>query len=450
MRSALCSCCQESPRALHHDICRKSLQIVFFETVRTVPDHACLVITKSKIDISSHNDSHRSLCIHPHTQTIYKERPLFSSISAWHGGPHTLGHNAWRKEREPPFSQQHGTTPQTTSTSPHIRAGGGGGGGSSSSSYDGEPFDAYELKRQHRSDVIKAAVDYVMQSGLPAYRVCTMFNIPQATLYRHLTKAHKLQCQTSGTPAQALAGPAPADQAPRGGAAVTHSAGGGEADAALPHGDVQANRGEARAYAHGSGAVQTVAAREVYSHRDRDVLTSAGGVRTCFDSPNSQSEKARSGYLDGSTHSQSEKAHSAYFDGSTHSRSEKAHSTYFDSSTHSQSEKAHSHRKGFREYSSEGPFIKTAALEPLSNESSVDFVRDSGKANRHVVQAAHSRNTAELGGGAPGSDPVIDLVGSSDEMPDSDPTVISSREPVNEQRETETADCVDSGNNPGP
>ena len=247
---------------------------------------------------------------------------------------------------------------------------------------------------------------------------------------------------------------------------MTHSAGGGEADAALPPGDVQANRGEARAYAHGSGAVQTVAAREVYSHRDRDVLTSAGGARTCFDSPHSQSEKARSGYLDGSTHSQSEKAHSAYFDGSTHSRSEKAHSayfdssthshsekthsTYFDSSTHSQSEKAHSHREGVREYSSEGPFIKSAALEPLSNESSVDFFRDSGKANRHVVQAAHSRNTAELGGGAPGSEPMVDLVGSSDEMPDSDPTVFSSREPVNEQRETETADCVDSGNNPVP
>lgn len=85
---------------------------------------------------------------------------------------------------------------------------------------------------------------------------------------------------------------------------MTHSAGGGEADAALPPGDVQANRGEARAYAHGSGAVQTVAAREVYSHRDRDVLTSAGGARTCFDSPHSQSEKARSGYLDGSTPNQ--------------------------------------------------------------------------------------------------------------------------------------------------
>ena len=306
-----------------------------------------------------------------------------------------------------------------------------------------------------------------------------MFNIPQATLYRHLTKAHKLQCQTSGTPAQALAGPAPADQAPRGGAAVTHSAGGGEADAALPPGDVQANRGEARA--HGLGAVQTVAAREVYSHGDRDVLTSAGGARTCFESLHSRSEKARSEYFDGSTHSQSEKAHSAYFDSSTHSRSEKArsgyfdgsthsppekahsayfdssthsqpekaHSAYFDSSTHSQSEKAHSHREGFREYS-EGPFIKSAELEPFSNESSVDFVRGSGEANRHVVQAAHGRNTAELVGGAPGSEPMIDLVGSSDEMPDSDPTVISSRKPVSEQRETETADCVDSGNNPGP
>ena len=53
-------------------------------------------------------------------------------------------------------------------------------------------WDDRSEQQKQRADVIKAAMDYVQTSGLPAYRVCSMFNIPQATLYRHLTKASKL------------------------------------------------------------------------------------------------------------------------------------------------------------------------------------------------------------------------------------------------------------------
>ena len=377
----------------------------------------CHKVTASKI--------HSSSCIHP--QTHSKNSPLFSSISAWHG-PFSVGRIAWRKDREPSFAQQH----HTLQTSPHSIAG---------VSYDAasEPYDLYEQKKQHRSDVIKAAVDYVLQSGLPAYRVCTMFNIPQATLYRHLTKAQKLQNLTvSGTTGTLLAGPA--DQASRDGT-VTHFGGeadalspgkvqtnrgevhvyphsgtagtplagasdkasrggtkahsGGEADTVAP-GEVQPNRGDLHAYTHGPGAVQTLS-REAVPHRGRDVKMSDGGAHT---------------YLD---------------------------------NLQSQSEKVHSHDKGFREYSSEGHF-KSGTLD-LGNESSVDLAGGPGEANR-LVGKVDSRDTAELGGDAPGSQPVVDLGESSDELPDSDPKVKS--KPVKEQRQTETSGSVDSAYYPGP
>ncbi|XP_076464295.1 uncharacterized protein LOC143296310 isoform X2 [Babylonia areolata] len=53
--------------------------------------------------------------------------------------------------------------------------------------------DDVDRRRQHRAEVIRAAVDYIQQTGLPACRVCTLFDIPQATLYRHLTRANKLR-----------------------------------------------------------------------------------------------------------------------------------------------------------------------------------------------------------------------------------------------------------------
>ncbi|KAL8615712.1 hypothetical protein ACOMHN_007465 [Nucella lapillus] len=62
----------------------------------------------------------------------------------------------------------------------------------------GGSWMADDQRRQHRAEVIKAAVEYIQQTGLPACRVCTMFDIPQATLYRHLTKANKQQHQGGG------------------------------------------------------------------------------------------------------------------------------------------------------------------------------------------------------------------------------------------------------------
>ena len=43
-----------------------------------------------------------------------------------------------------------------------------------------------DRKKQHRLENIQAAMNYVLKSGLPAYKVCTLFNVSKTTLYRHL------------------------------------------------------------------------------------------------------------------------------------------------------------------------------------------------------------------------------------------------------------------------
>lgn len=52
---------------------------------------------------------------------------------------------------------------------------------------------SFDQKKQERLNQIQAAVDYVFSSGLPASKVCSMFNIPQATLYRHVRAREKQQ-----------------------------------------------------------------------------------------------------------------------------------------------------------------------------------------------------------------------------------------------------------------
>ncbi|XP_076461343.1 uncharacterized protein LOC143293889 isoform X3 [Babylonia areolata] len=48
--------------------------------------------------------------------------------------------------------------------------------------------EQYEQKRRDRAEAIQAAVDYVLQSGLPAYKVASMFRVSKTTLYRHLAQ----------------------------------------------------------------------------------------------------------------------------------------------------------------------------------------------------------------------------------------------------------------------
>ncbi|XP_070210690.1 uncharacterized protein [Littorina saxatilis] len=162
-----------------------------------------------------------------------------ASTSGASRGQPGLALSAWRGENnKAAFSHQHHShhhhshqqDHQTATAASHLYSG--------NDSADGTAV-YYEQQRQHRNEVIKAAVDYVMQSGLPPYRVCTMFNIAQATLYRHVVKAQKRQRQESAERTGDFADP------PGGPCSVVH-------EPSASHGGPDSlHRGEADTFQHG-------------------------------------------------------------------------------------------------------------------------------------------------------------------------------------------------------
>ncbi|KAL8608910.1 hypothetical protein ACOMHN_063039 [Nucella lapillus] len=67
-------------------------------------------------------------------------------------------------------------------------------------------LEHYEQKRRDHAEAIQAAVDYVKQSGMPAYKVCNMFNLSKTTLYRHLAMARATDGTSPGGGGDLLGG----------------------------------------------------------------------------------------------------------------------------------------------------------------------------------------------------------------------------------------------------